>query len=158
MKRTFLLLLGAVLLAAPTSRASDVGIDLHLRLGEPAPPPVYIAEPPVFLYPPGLGFYVAVGVPYDCFYVDGHYYVYKERAWYAAPHYTGPWFIVRHDHLPPGLAKHSYPKIIELRDAEYRFYQKNRTGYKGKTFHPGKGGGEEKGKGKGNGKGHGKHK
>lgn len=158
MKRTLLLLLGVILLAAPATRASDVGIDLHLRFGDPVPAPVYIAEPPVFLYPPGLGFFVAVGVPYDCFYVDDYYYVYRGRAWYAAPHYTGPWFIVRHEQLPPGLAKHSYPKIIKMRDAEYRVYKKNSAGYKGKTFRPGKGGGGEKGHGKGNEKGPGKHK
>lgn len=153
MKRTLLLLVSAILLAAPSVRADSVGIDLHMRLGDPAPPPVVIVEPPVFLYPPTLGFYVAVGVPYDCFFLDGRYYIHKGGVWYAAPHYTGPWFIVQHSHLPPGLVKHKYPRIIELRDAEFRTYKANRTGYGGKTFHPGKGGGggEEKGHGKGKG-------
>lgn len=146
MKRTLLLLAALLLLVVPSARADEVGIDLHLRLGEPAPPPVVIVEPPIFLYPPGLGFYVAVGVPYDCFFLDGRYYVFKGGAWYAAQHYGGPWFLVRPDHLPPGLLKHRYPRIIELRDAEFRAYKAGGPGYKGKTFHPGKGGG---GKGKG---------
>lgn len=153
MNRVSLLLLGAVLLTASPLRASDIGVDLHLSLGRPAPAPVYIAEPPVFLFPPGLGFYVAVGVPYDCFYIDGRYYIYKGNIWYAAPHYTGPWFITEPAHLPPGLVKHRYPRIIEMRNAEYRAYKASRGGYPGKTFHPGKGGGEM-----GRGKGHGKNK
>jgi hypothetical protein len=111
----------------------------------------HIAEPRLS-HPPGPG-YVAVRVP-TTVYVDGHYYVYKERI-YAAPHYTGPWFIVSTITCRRGW-RNIDTKIIELRDAEYRSYQKNRAGYKGKTFHPGKGGGEEKGKGKG--KGNGKQK
>lgn len=157
MKRTALILLAAALLAAPAVRADDVGIDLHIRLGDPAPAPVVIAEPPVFLYPQPLGFYVAVGVPYDLFYLDGRYYSYRGDVWYVAPHYGGPWYFAKPGHLPPGLVKHKYPKIIELRDAEYRVYKKDRAGYRGKMFDPGKGHGKDKG-GHGNGKGKGKGK
>lgn len=156
MKRTILLLIGAILLNAPTARGSDVGVDLHLRLGDPAPPPVVIVQPPLFLYPPGLGFYVAVGVPYDCFFLDGRYYILKGGHWYASHHWGGPWYIVKHSHLPPGLVKHKHSRIVELRNAEYRAYKANKASYGGNVFHPVKAGGEGAGQGKG--KGHGKGK
>lgn len=156
MKRSVFILLAAVLLAAPAARAGDVGVDLHIRLGDPVPAPVIIAEPPVFLYPQPLGFYTAVGVPYDLFLLDDRYYLFRGNIWYVAPHYGGPWYVVKPGHLPPGLVKHKYPRIIELRDAEYRAYHKEKGAYRGKTFRPQKGKWEDKGRGhdKGKHKGH----
>jgi hypothetical protein len=155
MKRSAFVLLVSLLLAVPAARATDVGVDLHIRLGDPAPAPVVIAEPPVFLYPPGLGVYAAVGVPYDLYFLDDRYYCHRHGVWYVAPHYGGPWYYVRPGHLPPGLLKHKYPRVIELRDDEYRLYRKQGSAYHGKTFRPKKGkppehkGGHGKGGGKG---------
>jgi len=155
MRRFILAMSLAAFLAAPSARADEVGIDLHLRFGDPAPPPVHIVEPPVFLYPPGLGFYVAVGVPYDCFFIDGRYYLYTRGRWFIADHYGGPWYFIDHRHLPPGLARHSYRSIVKHREAEYRAYRKNRGGYGGRVFHPGPlGRGDRPGRhGKGRGRG-----
>jgi hypothetical protein len=136
MKKALPALLAAVLLAAAPAPAVDFGLDLHL--GSRAPAPIIVQEPPLFLVPPGLGFYVAVGVPYDMFYIGGRYYLCKGDAWYVAPGYGGPWAMVVHDHLPPGLRKQKFKEIVALRDAEYRSYRQKPDHYRGKAFKPGK--------------------
>ena len=40
--------------------------------------------------------------------------------------------------LPPGLRKHKFEKIREVRDREYRVYQADRDHYRGKRFRPDK--------------------
>jgi hypothetical protein len=140
--------------AAQAVCASDVGVDLNIRIGNqppavavpvPAPAPVVvIEEPPVFLYPPGLGFYVAVGVPYDLFFIDNHYYLYRGNAWHRARHYGGPWVEVRHKHLPPGLRRHRVERIRVIRDDEFRVYDRDRGHFRGKHFRPDKEGKERR--------------
>jgi hypothetical protein len=84
------------------------------------------------------------------FHLDGRYYLCREKVWYVAPRYGGPWAVVQHDRLPPGLAKRRYAEIIALRNEEYGYYQRDRDHYKGKTYRPEKGekGGQSKGKNK----------
>jgi hypothetical protein len=143
------------------AQASNVGVNLNLNVGNPpavvvpAPPPVYVApqpvyvapqprtvviddvqEPPEFIYPQNLGFYVAVGVPYDMFYVDNSYYVYRNNSWYRGPHFDGPWREVRHRYLPPGLRRHNFERIRYYRDEEYRHYRDDRERYHGRRFRP----------------------
>lgn len=136
-----------VLAAASTAQATDVGFDLNINIGNrpkvvaPAPSPapvIVVEEPPEFIYPSSLGFYVAVGVPYDIFYVSNTYYLYRGNVWYRAAGYNGPWVVVRHDHLPRGLRKHKYEKIRMVRDEEYRIYREDRDRYRGRHFKPGK--------------------
>ena len=156
MKRFLLFLSVLTLLCSPQAWSSDVrvGADIHIRLGDPAPAPYAVIQPPLFLYPQDLGFYVAVGVPFGLFYVDDYYYIPRGGVWYVAPHYNGPWYYVRPGHLPPGLVKHRYRDVIYMRDVEYRDYMRNRDHYRGQKYHPerrdwkGKGGGH-RGKGKG---------
>jgi hypothetical protein len=71
MKRLFLLLSALLVLGVTSAWSSDVrvGADIHIRLGDPAPAPYVVAQPPLFLYPQDLGFYAAVGVPFGLFYV-----------------------------------------------------------------------------------------
>jgi len=151
MKHTLFLLLAVALIGVPTAQASDVnwGVDLHI--GNHAGAPIVVAEPPMFLAPAELGFHVAVGVPYDMFFVDGVYYVCKDHHWYRGPGYRGPWQGVGPKHLPPGLAKKRYRDIIRIRDAEYAHYKKDKHHYKGHPYYPG-----EDDRGHGNGKGKGK--
>ena len=146
MKKGLLLALLAVLLAATAVHAANVGFDLNVnvsnqpRVAVPAPPPapvpVVIEEPPEFIAPTSLGFYVSVGAPYDMFYISNQYYLYRGDVWYRSVGYNGPWISVRYETLPYGLRKHRYERIREVRDAEYRVYAEHQDRYHGRHFRP----------------------
>jgi hypothetical protein len=136
MKRIVFLLLAVALMAVPSVQASDVGFNLDLHIGSHPDPPFVVHERPMFLAPAELGFHVAVGVPYDMFFVSGSYYVCRDNHWYRGPSYNGPWQGVGPKHLPPGLAKKRYHEIIRVRDAEYARYKKDKRHYKGKPYYP----------------------
>jgi hypothetical protein len=137
----------ATVLAAQTSFA---GVNVNVNLGAPvavpvpvvpapvAPPPAefYVEEPPEFIIPSALGFYVAVGVPYDLFYVGNVYYVYRNNTWYRGPSYNGPWAVTSYRRLPPGLRRHKFERIRYYRDEEYRHYRDDRDHYRGRYFRP----------------------
>ncbi|MDD5702134.1 MAG: hypothetical protein PHU23_08810 [Dehalococcoidales bacterium] len=112
--------------AAGLVQAADVDFSLNLNIG----------EPPVFIAPPALGFYVAVGVPYDMFFIDMNYYMYRGGGWYISSGYNGPWAVVQYRRLPRGLRRHKYEHIIKVRDDEYRSYERDRNNYKGKQYRP----------------------
>jgi hypothetical protein len=154
MKKAFSLLVAMFLGGAWPATAGDVGFDLNLHIGNQAPAPIIVDEPPLFLVPESLGFHVAVGVPYDMFHIEGSFYLCKQEMWYVAPSYSGPWQLTRRDRLPPGLAKRRYADVIALRNEEYRYFQQDPAHYKNKSYRPGKANKErtEKGKHK---KGHG---
>lgn len=107
---------------------------------KPVPPPeqpIKLSEPPEFLFPPGLGFGVAVGIPEDLFYVSKAYYTVKEGRWYRALFYNGPWSTVGLSRVPPELKDTKLAKIHDLRNREFRKYWKNKERYRGKVFRPG---------------------
>lgn len=116
----------------------------------PAPEPVYVAPPPPdydepleviqveddidFVYPNRLGFYVAVGVPYDLFYLNSSYFLYRDGRWLRASSSRGPWVVQRYRELPPGLRRHRVERIREYRNREYAIYRRDRDHYRGKHF------------------------
>jgi hypothetical protein len=116
----------------PAGAAVDVKVNIDL----PVPPPLVLSAPPVFILPPALGFYVAVDVPHDLFRVGKSYYLYRDGRWYRARYYNGPWRHLEHRHLPPGLRKHKYERIIHYRDEEHRRYRDDREHYGGRRFKP----------------------
>jgi hypothetical protein len=129
--------------ASAVGASSNVGVDVNINVGTPplpppAPPMVVVQGPPVFIMPPSLGFYVAVGVPYDLFHVGGTYYLYQGNSWYRAPYYNGPWKGMKYKQLPPGLRKHRHDQIISYRDQEYRVYRDEQERYRGRHFKPDK--------------------
>ena len=136
----------AAIIAATSVAAlatAEAGVNVNINIDAPVPvrvvappPPVVIEEPPEFLMPGPLGFYVAVGVPYDLFYISNSYYLCRNNTWYYAPHYRGPWKVVRYKALPPGLRKHRFEKIREIREVEYRHYRKDRHAYRGRWYKP----------------------
>ena len=148
---------GMTMLWGTVAHASNVGVDLNVHVGAPpvvvAPPPVVVAPPPPpvvereiyiddieappdFVYPDRLGFYVAVGVPYDMFYVGSSYYLFRDNVWYRGPYYGGPWRAVSYRALPPGLRRHRFERIRYYRDEEYRHYRHDRDRYRGRWFRP----------------------
>lgn len=149
MKKAMFCLALTATLSAPFAYASNVDFSVGINIGNqprvavPAPPPpvytppVVIEEPPEFIEPPELGFYAAVGVPYDLFFVTNRYYLYRNNAWYAAPRYNGPWVSVGYRTLPMELRRHSFKKIRYYRDAGYGHYRHGDNPYWQKHhFHP----------------------
>ena len=143
MKKCVLLVLFTWMFVITPALAADVGFNLNLQVGNrPAAvpayvaPPLIVAEPPEFVMPSALGFYVAVGVPFDMVIISNSYYVHKGNSWYLAPGYNGPWVAVSHGKLPPGLRKHRFERIRYFRDMEYRRFRADGGHYRGKHFRP----------------------
>jgi hypothetical protein len=101
-----------------------------------APPQVVFRAPPSFIYSPHLGFYVAVETPYDAVYLDGHYYLWSNGFWYAAPRYNGPWVVVQAGRVPAPLHRFGWKEIRRYRDSEYREYHRDKKHYKGRWYVP----------------------
>jgi hypothetical protein len=118
------------------AQASNVSFSINV-----GGPPIVIEQPPEFLYPAELGFGVAVGVPYDMFYLSGIYYVYRGGGWYRTDAYGGHWIKVRHRDLPYSIRRHRINRIHEFRDREHRIYVRDRDHYRehyrGRYFRPG---------------------
>jgi hypothetical protein len=123
------------------------------------PPPVYVAPPsyappvyeaapvyapPVeafrvdedvqFVYPDALGFYVAVGVPYDLVYLQNSYFLYRDGRWLRAPSSRGPWMMQRNRDLPQGLRRYRVERIRDYRTREYVIYNRDRDHYRGRQL------------------------
>ncbi|KAF0221058.1 MAG: hypothetical protein FD174_771 [Geobacteraceae bacterium] len=130
MRKLMLCLAVAVTVTGTTAHAADVGFNVGVSIGNVpriyapappyAPPPVVIEQRPEFVQPAELGFYAAVGVPYDLFYVSGRYYLSRGNVWYSAPYYNGPWVTARYQTLPWGLRRYPFERIRYYRDMEYR--------------------------------------
>ncbi|RQW77826.1 MAG: hypothetical protein EHM51_01120 [Geobacter sp.] len=145
-------LVAILALSASAACAGNVGVDVNIHLGdqpqqvivrEPIPPPppprvIRIEEDVNFIYPEALGFYVAVGVPYDLFYVRNNYYVFRDGRWLRASRSHGPWTVMKRRDLPPGLRRHQIERIRTYRDSEYDSYRRDREHYRGRHFVSGK--------------------
>lgn len=147
MKRLLLAVSLSLAAATPVLASSDVGFDLNINIGNrprvaavpvAAGPSVVIDEPPLFIVPPQLGFYVGVGVPYDIFMIGNFYYLHSGNGWYRSRDYRGPWGSVGYRGLPPGLRKHRLDRIRYYRDDEYRHYEHDRERYRGRYYRPDK--------------------
>ena len=141
MKRLILLVTIILVMGTVTAFAGDVHVDVNVGVPGVAvpvygPPHVVIEEPPLFVLPPTLGFYVAVGVPYDIVFIRPYYYLHRGGGWYRAPHYRGPWKTVHHKHIPHGLRKWDVRKVRHYRDREHSAYRSHGVHYRGKHFRP----------------------
>ena len=130
-----LAILGSLFIFVIPSQAANVGFSVKVNLSN-ASGQVVMDEPPVFIEPSSLGFYVAVGIPYDMFFISSSYYMHKDGRWYVASSYNGPWAVIQYGRLPRGLRMHRYKQIISIRDQEYRSYQNDRDHYRGKQYRP----------------------
>jgi len=131
MKKILAVAAAVVLLQAAS--AAQAGVSFSINVGGP---PIVVAQPPDFLYPPELGFGVAVGVPYDMFYFSNSYYIFRGGGWYRTDYYGGPWIKVRPRELPPEFRRYRINRIHEFRDREYRVYSRDRGHYGGRYFRP----------------------
>ncbi|MBJ6800369.1 hypothetical protein JFN90_09505 [Geomonas sp. Red259] len=155
--RAFVLQAVALPLILSQAQAGNVGVDVNIHLGNerpvvvapaparpvvvaPAPVPVYQPEPYYddveenveFIYPQPLGFYVAVGVPYDLFYLNNVYFSFRDGRWYRSPDNRGRWVPVGYRELPSPLRRYRIERIREYRTREYAVYQRDRDHYHGR--------------------------
>ena len=131
--RKLLVVASAVVLFGTASLAQADGLSFNINVGGP---PIVVSQPPDFIYPAELGFGVAVGVPYDMFYSNGVYFVFRGGGWYRTSAYGGNWIKVGPRQLPPELRRYNINKIHAFRDREYRLYSRDRDHYRGKRFNP----------------------
>lgn len=135
----------------------------------PPPPPIYVAPaygpgvvvsaPPLMLWYPQFGGYVAMGVSQPLFFLSGVYYFSDGGRWYSGPSYRGPWR--PSPALPPGLRR--------FHDRDWHRVQERARGYERNPqwgrFRPesgppghgpdrGRGNGFDHGRGHGHGHGH----
>jgi len=148
---------GLILLIGLVATPAPAQVSVNVHIGEP--PPVIVQSPPTMILMPEPQMYVAVGVPYDMYFMGGRYYYLNEGHWFWGPGYGGPWTYVAVQQLPPGLRKFKVKELHEYREREYKVYRASGPSYGGAYFvpeekeHPGHGHGKAKGHGKG--KGHG---
>lgn len=124
----------AVLLGGISAEAGNVKVNLNINLDPYRPviireevyrPPVpvrYDLEPDYsrrdevrFIYPDELGFYVAIGVPYELCYIDRSYYLFRDGRWLRAHSRRGPWVAMGYRELPVGLRQHRIERIRDYR-------------------------------------------
>ncbi len=124
------LVVGMALASAPVW----AGLDINVNVGVPLPPPIEVDAPPamVFLAEPGV--YVAVGVPYDFFFIGNRYYYFHGGYWYGARGYGGPWVHVGDRSIPPGLRRYKIERLHEFREREFHRYTAEGRKYHGRHF------------------------
>ncbi len=153
MRKYLVILVSLCAVAASVSLAhANVGFNIGVNVGIPAPvvaaPPVEVEEPPEFVAQPGLGFYVAVGTPYDIFYAGDRYYLCRGNSWYAAPYYNGPWVNIGYRAVPWRLRRYPIARAQSFRDgwargnyAGYGHFRPERRGGREERRHGGMMGG-----------------
>ena len=124
------MLLGAISTDGVFATPARAEVNINVNIG--APPPVVVVERPTMLYLPEPAVYVAVGVPYDIFFMSGRYYYFHGNNWFWAAGYGGPWVHVKHQSLPPGLQRYKVVQLHSFREREYRVYKVQGPKFKGK--------------------------
>src|SRR6266480_4992943 len=115
------MLLCVMLLGGLPATPARAQVHVNVNIGPPAPVIVQAPPPMLFLSDPGI--YVAVGVPYDIFFMNGRYYYSYGDNWFWGPGYGGPWTYAGYSTLPPGLRKFKVRQLREYREREYRVYR-----------------------------------
>jgi hypothetical protein len=147
--------LSALILAGTVSTSHAGGLNVNVDIGvpapvppppvyAPAPPPAYVPPPPVmlpatppqFVYVPELGYYVAIGTPYDIAYIGHDYYINNNGYWYRTSYYGGPLIRVERRMWPSLLVRHNLNDFRRFRDVEFRRYDRDREHYRGQVHRP----------------------
>jgi len=121
-------LLSVIWLAMFTAKAQAAEVHINVNIG--APPPIVVRSAPTMVYLAEPAVFVAVGIPYDLYFVGGRYYYVRGNNWFGAPGYGGPWNYVAYNSLPPGLRKFKPARLHELREREYRVYRVSSRDYR----------------------------
>ena len=148
MTKRYGMLLGVTLSLGLWATPTRAQVSVNVHIGEP--PPVVVYSPPTMVLLPEPQMYVAVGVPYDIFFVGNRYYYLHEGRWFWGSRYSGPWTVVAFESLPPGLRKFKVKRLHEFREREYKVYQVQGRNFRGSYFvaeergNPGRGSGRGK--------------
>ena len=129
----FSMLLCVMLLHAVLATPAGAQVHVNVNIGAP-PAPIIVQAPPTMLFLQDPGVYVAVGIPYDMFFIGGRYYYFDSGNWFWASGYGGPWGYVGYSTLPPGLRKFEVRRLREFREREYTVYKVQGPKFKGKNF------------------------
>ena len=130
--KTLVVMFGAMLMSGILATPAFAEVNINVNIG--APPAVVVQERPTMIYLAEPAMYVAVGVPYDIFFMSGRYYYFHGGNWFFAAGYGGPWVHVVHTSLPPGLRKYKVVQLRDFREREYRVYKVQGPKFKGKHF------------------------
>lgn len=98
--------------------------------------PVVIQEPPDFIQPPEVGFYIATGVPYDLYFSSNLFYLYSGSVWYTSSYYNGPWTKAHQNRIPYAIRSYPREKIHYYRDDYSKRHKENGKGQEYKHFRP----------------------
>ncbi len=82
-----------------------VGPGRHRGAVVVAPAPVVIAARPRMVFVSEFGVAFAPDLDIELYEVGGVWFSFRSGGWYRADAYDGPWVVVEHRRLPPGLAK-----------------------------------------------------
>ncbi|KAB0668362.1 hypothetical protein F6V30_16375 [Oryzomonas sagensis] len=129
MNRMPFLVAGA--LVAATASIAHAGLNVNVDIGIPTSAP-----PPQFVFVPDLGYYVAVGTPYDMAYIGRDYFIFSNGFWYRTSYYGGPLVRVERRTMPPLLVRHNLRDFRRFREAEFRRYDRDRDHYRGQIHRP----------------------
>ena len=148
--------LSSAVILSVTASICHAGVNINVDIGVPspvpAPPPVYIAPPPPayippppvmlpeippqFVFVPDLGYYVAIGTPYDIAYIGNDYYMFSNGFWYRTGYYGGPLIRLERRMRPPLLVRHNLVEFRRFREVEFRRYNHEGEHYRGQTHRP----------------------
>lgn len=154
------LIVGSGLLLWSLVAVSPVRAEVNVNMNIAPPPPVVVEAPPQMVFLPEPSVYVAVGIPFDVFFVSGRYYYFHGGNWFWAKGYGGSWTHVAYKSLPPGLRKYKVGQLHKFREREYKMYKVQGPKFKGKHFVAVSGPGhvaKQNGKAHADAHGHGKH-
>ena len=145
-------LLMSILLLSGFAVTEAQAAEVHVNINIGAPPPIVVYSAPTMVYLREPAIYVAVGIPYDLFFVSGRYFYVRGNTWYRGPGYGGPWTPVVYRELPRGLQKYRVDRLRQFRDHEYRTYRSARSDHRSGNFVADYG--PSRGKSHGRGRGH----
>ncbi|MBI3621077.1 MAG: hypothetical protein HY208_02660 [Nitrospirae bacterium] len=114
--------------------AAPVRAEVNVNINVGVPPPIVVEAPPEMVLLPEPGIYVAIGIPFDIFFISGRYYYFHGGNWFWASGYGGPWVHVGYKSLPPGLRKYKVEKLREFREREFKVYKAQGPKFRGKKF------------------------
>lgn len=116
-----LIVVSSVIWLAVFASKAQAEVHINVNIGAP-PPPIIVRSAPTMVYLPEPAVYVAVGIPYDLYFVSGRYYHFRGDDWFWAAGYGGPWRPVVYSALPYGLRKYKPARLHEIRNREYRYF------------------------------------
>ena len=160
MRALIVVLLPALVLAAPAIPVAPAHAQVHVNIGINLPAP-----PPLVVVPEVRSVQYVTTAPYNLFFYNGQYWAFTGGGWYVATGYNGPWIVVgpqfvprplllvpvRYYHVPPG-----HWKQWERGRPPHWHDEWGGEWAEKRQWHGNKHGGDDRGRGQGRGHGRGR--